>query len=154
MAPTVKDVNDITVLNIQNSEIVKLVIHFSKQLSIIILYTKPSCGRFIVEQLQMTQVNDKCKAQHYLFYLIILILIYLHTAPYYSPLSRNETQKKILFLTENVSEDTKNALKAIFKEGRMEEINNREANEMLLRSTGIPLTGPLTSQNPIAESNS
>ncbi|KAL7051210.1 hypothetical protein ACKWTF_004382 [Chironomus riparius] len=132
VAPTVKDVNDITVLNIQNSEIVKLVIHFSKQLSIIIVYTKPSCGRFIVEQLQMTQVNDK--------------------SPYYAPLSRNETQKKIIFLTENVSEDTKNALKAIFKEGRMEEINNRDANEMLVRSTGIPLT--VTSQNPIAESNS
>lgn len=83
---------------------------------------------------------------------IKVILIYLNTAPYYAPLSRNETQKKIIFLTENVSEDTKNALKAIFKEGRMEEINNRDANEMLVRSTGIPLT--VTSQNPIAESNS
>lgn len=78
----------------------------------------------------------------------------MSTAPYYSPLSRNETLKKIIFLTENVSEDTKNALKAIFKEGRLEDISNRDANEMLVRSTGIPLTGAVNNQNPIAESNS
>lgn len=75
-------------------------------------------------------------------------------APYYSPLSGNETIKKIIFLTENVSEETKNALKAIFKEGRLEDICNRDANEMLVRSTGIPLTGAVNSQNSIADSNS
>jgi hypothetical protein len=53
-----------------------------------------------------------------------------------------------------VSEDTKNALKAIFKDNRIEEICNRDANEMLVRSTGIPLTGAVNNQNPIAESNS
>ena len=81
-------------------------------------------------------------------------MYFLSTAPYYSPLSRNETHKKIIFLTENVTEDTKNALKAIYKESRIEEISNRDANEMLVRSTGIPLTGAVTNQNSGAESNS
>lgn len=49
------------VLNIQHSEIIKIVTHFSKQLHIIFLYTKPSCARYIVEQLQMTLEGDKCK---------------------------------------------------------------------------------------------
>ena len=75
-------------------------------------------------------------------------------APYYSPLSRLETQKKIILLTENVPEDTKNAIKSIFKEDQLEEINNRDANEMLVRSTGIPIANAVNSQNPIAESNS
>jgi sentrin-specific protease 7 len=61
IAPSVKDKNDKVILDIQHSEIVKMITHFSKQLQIIFLYTKPSCARYIVEQLSMTLVNDKCE---------------------------------------------------------------------------------------------
>jgi hypothetical protein len=61
VAPSVKNPKDISILNIQHSEIIKVVTHFSKQLHIIFLYTKPSCARYIAEQLSMTLVNDKCK---------------------------------------------------------------------------------------------
>lgn len=55
VAPSLKDPNDLVVLNIQNSEIIKVIGHFSKNLHIIFLYTKPSCVRYINVQLQMTQ---------------------------------------------------------------------------------------------------
>lgn len=61
VAPSVKDKNDKIVLDLQHSEIVKMITHFSKQLQIIFIYTKPSCARYVVEQLSMTLVNDKCK---------------------------------------------------------------------------------------------
>lgn len=59
------------------------------------------------------------------------------SAPYYSPLARNETQRKIIFLLENIADETKNAIKSIFTSDSLEEINNRDANDMLLRSTGL-----------------
>lgn len=49
-------------LNIQQSEIVKMVVHFSKQLHIIFLYTKPSCARYVVDALELTEANDKCES--------------------------------------------------------------------------------------------
>lgn len=62
-APSVKNVKDTVILDLQHSEIVKLIVHFSKQLQIIFLYTKPSCARYIIEQLSMTLANDRCKSQ-------------------------------------------------------------------------------------------
>jgi hypothetical protein len=61
IAPSVKNPKDIVALDIQHSEIVKLIVHFSKQLQIIFLYTKPSCAKFIVEELSMTKVNEQCE---------------------------------------------------------------------------------------------
>lgn len=61
VAPSLRSCKDVT-LNIQHSEIVKVVVHFSKQLHIIFLYTKPSCARYIVEQLQMSPASDKCES--------------------------------------------------------------------------------------------
>ena len=62
-APSVKNVKDTVILDLQHTEIVKLIVHFSKQLQIIFLYTKPSCARYIIEQLSMTPANDRCKCQ-------------------------------------------------------------------------------------------
>jgi hypothetical protein len=45
-------------LDIQHSEIVKLVAHFSKQLSVMFLYTKPNCARYICEQLSFNKSNS------------------------------------------------------------------------------------------------
>jgi hypothetical protein len=38
-----------------------------------------------------------------------------------------------------VNEDTKGVIKSIYNRQMIEDINNRDANEMLVRSTGIPL---------------
>jgi hypothetical protein len=61
IAPSVKNMKELTVLNIQHSEIIKFVMHFTKQLQIIFIYTKPSCAKYIVNSLQMSQINDKCE---------------------------------------------------------------------------------------------
>ena len=61
VAPSLKNPKDLIILNIQHEEIVKVVVHFSKQLHIVFLYTKPSCARYIVDQLQMSETDDKCK---------------------------------------------------------------------------------------------
>lgn len=50
-----------------------------------------------------------------------------------------EPQKKIVFLAETVSDETKSILKSIYNAMILEEISNRDANDMLVRSTGIPL---------------
>jgi hypothetical protein len=71
------------------------------------------------------------------------------TAPYFSPLSRSEPQKKIVFLAENINEEAKSVIKSIYQRSILDEINNRDANEMLVRSTGIPLSAP----PPTAQSN-
>ena len=57
VAPSIGNKENV-VIHIQNSEIVKVVLHCSKQLHIIFLYTKPSCARFIAGELQMTQTTD------------------------------------------------------------------------------------------------
>jgi len=62
------------------------------------IYTKPSCGLYILDQLSLTRA-------------------------YFWPLSRNEKQKKIILLTENVSEEVKDVFRAIFNKTRLEEIN-------------------------------
>jgi hypothetical protein len=83
----------------------------------------------------------------------LTVISSLLTAPFYAPLSRNETQRKIIFLTENVSEETKNVLKSIYKDQALEEINNRDANELLVRSTGIPLTTGASQQTILSENS-
>lgn len=57
VAPSVTNPKDVNVLDIQQSEIVKVVVHFSKQLHIIFLYTTPFCARYISAQLEMSK-ND------------------------------------------------------------------------------------------------
>lgn len=67
-------------------------------------------------------------------------------------MSRNEPQRKIVFLVENVTAEMINNIKSIYSEPVLEEISNRDANEMLVRSTGIPLTSG-NAQTPAATPN-
>lgn len=62
VAPTAKEPKESIVLNIMHSEVVKVITHFSKQLHIIFLYAKPSCGRYIVDQLQLSS-SEKDKGE-------------------------------------------------------------------------------------------
>jgi hypothetical protein len=138
VAPNVKNPKELVALNIMHSEIIKIVIHFSKQLHIIFVYTKPSCARYITSELQMTQTTDKCKFND-ISALVSFAKDFVPAAPYYTPLSRSEPQKKIVFLAESITEETRAMIKSIYSRPVLEEINNRDANEMLVRSTGIPL---------------
>lgn len=103
-------------IDIQMSEIVKIITHFSKPLQLIFVYTKPSCATYIRSALEMA-ANDR-------------------ENPYYHPLSRNEQQKKLVFIVETIDEAAKNAMRTIFPKNLIEEISNRDANELLVRSTG------------------
>lgn len=60
IAPSVKNPKESCVINVQSSEIVRVITHFSKQLFIFFVYLKPSCGIYIRESLEMT--NDKGKS--------------------------------------------------------------------------------------------
>ena len=80
----------------------------------------------------------------------ILICINLSNkfaAPYYAPLSHNETQKKIVLLIDNVTDENKQTIKSIYKVHQLEEINNRDANELLVRSNGIPTSAANNNQS-------
>lgn len=68
-------------------------------------------------------------------------------------MSRQEPQRKIVFLAEAINEETKTLIKSIYSRTTLEEISNRDANEMLVRSTGIPLTSTGAPTTP-AQTNS
>jgi hypothetical protein len=76
------------------------------------------------------------------FAIWLLINPQIYPAPFFSPISRSEPHKKIVFLAENINDEAKSAIKSIYSRGVLEEISNRDANEMLVRSTGIPLAAP------------
>lgn len=54
-------------------------------------------------------------------------------------MATREPNRKIVFLAETVTEEAKSIIKSIYNRQILEEIGNRDANEMLVRSTGIPL---------------
>lgn len=58
-APNVKHPNEKTVLDIQKSEIVKIVSHFSQK-SLISIYVLNTCSRYVREQLEMSK-DSKCE---------------------------------------------------------------------------------------------
>jgi hypothetical protein len=64
IAPSVENQDESIILDIQNSEIVKLVAHFSKQLSVMFLYTKPNCARYASEQLSLNTADSGEIASH------------------------------------------------------------------------------------------
>lgn len=62
----------------------------------------------------------------------------------------NETQKKIVLLIDNVTEDNKQFLRTIYNTTQLEDISNRDANELLVRSNGITVNSPNVSLNTTA----
>lgn len=72
------------------------------------------------------------------------------SAPYYAPLSLNETQKKIVLLIDNVTDENKQILRSIYPANQLEDITNRDANELLVRSNGIAVNSPNVSLNSSA----
>jgi hypothetical protein len=56
----------------------------------------------------------------------------------YNPLSREEQQRKIIFLPHALNEETKGVVKSLYALPIFEEITNKDANELLLKSSGYP----------------
>lgn len=55
------------------------------------------------------------------------------TGPYYNPTSKIDPFKRITILPETITDSTKNALKTLFGKN-MDELNTREANDILVRT--------------------
>lgn len=58
VAPSTKHPNEKHELNIQKSEIVKMVCQFSPKKSTLIVYVLNTCGKYIRERLEMTTENE------------------------------------------------------------------------------------------------
>ncbi|KAI5633786.1 sentrin-specific protease 7 [Phthorimaea operculella] len=111
VAPNLKNESRDVALQIQLREVVKILVHFGKGLPVIFLYTVNRCGAYIRRMLDMTE----------------------ELGPYYNPMSKNDPYKRITLLPDMITEEAKGTMKSLF--GRqMDELNSREANEILVRT--------------------
>ncbi|XP_051174583.1 uncharacterized protein LOC127290193 [Leptopilina boulardi] len=99
-------------LNIELQDIDRVLIHFGRNLPVIFLVTSPSSAEQIREILGMQQQEN----------------------PYYDPLSRDLTHKRITLLPESISEDAQTFLKELFQL-KLEQLSMTEANEILVRAS-------------------
>ncbi|KAL1378285.1 hypothetical protein pipiens_015681 [Culex pipiens pipiens] len=128
IAPNVKRPAEKCILDLQLHEVVKAVVHFSKALNVIFLYTLPSCGFYIRESLEMGLPDDPL--------------------PYFNPVCRkDDAHRRITLVMDRVTEESKSILKSIFSTERIEEISARDANELLVRSCGTGTVGSKGSEN-------
>lgn len=118
VAPSVKRPEELVVLNIQLSEVVKLLYCFDKRLTVIFIFVLPSCGAYVRESLEMSaNIED---------------------GPYFNPMTLINSKKKIVLLMDTATMEEKEKLKALFIESRIEEIPYKDANELLIRSHKDP----------------
>lgn len=135
VAPSLKDPKDLKNLLIMHSEVVRFVAHFSATLRVIFLRVKPSCGRYIRDQLQMPSSGDKGDGK----YLIARDFTNpLTSGPFFSPLGEAPYNKIVLF-AKGVSEETRNVIKLIYKHQVLDEIGQRAAVAMVEEYGGMEL---------------
>lgn len=116
-------------------EIVKIIAHFSKSLNILFIYTLPTCGIYIRENLEMKSKSSDSKWTMFSFRLHSLQdLFHSTTAPYYNPTDRAEPYKRIVLQMDVISEEAKTVIRSIFAKTMLEEVQCTEANELLVRS--------------------
>lgn len=131
IAPNVKRINEKNILDLQLQEIVKAVVHFSKVLNVMFLYTLPSCGAFIRESLEMGLPEDKL--------------------PYFNPVSRqDDTHRRITLVLERITEESRAILKSIISNDKLEEISARDANDLLKRSSSSNKGSENNSNNTVS----
>uniref|UniRef100_A0A336LNT8 CSON009158 protein n=1 Tax=Culicoides sonorensis TaxID=179676 RepID=A0A336LNT8_CULSO len=116
IAPSVTRPEELVVLNIQLSEIVKILYCFDKRLTCIFMFVLPSCGAYVRESLEMT----------------------LNNGPYFNPHTPDNSKKKIVLLMDRATIEEKEKLKGLFVENKIEEITYQDANELLIRSHKDP----------------
>ncbi|XP_076053442.1 uncharacterized protein LOC143032481 isoform X3 [Oratosquilla oratoria] len=118
---------DNVVLNIPIKSIIKILVNFGRSLPVFFLYIKPSTAANVRRLLKMTN----------------------EAGYYYDPCSQDETHKRITILPERMTEDTKSIVKQLYGGAArelvhgpppgskciLEELDLREANEILVRSS-------------------
>lgn len=65
--------------------------------------------------------------------MLFLVYIYILARPFFSPIASTEYYKRIVLVLENVSEEAKSVIRSIYVLSKHDEINARDANEMLKR---------------------
>lgn len=131
IAPNVKRPAEKCILDLQLHEIVKAVVHFSKPLNVIFLYTLPSCGVHIRDSLEMGLADDPL--------------------PYFNPVCRkDDAHRRITLVMDRVTEESKSIVKSIFLTEKIEEISARDANELLVRSCSTNKSNENNSNNTTA----
>lgn len=135
VAPSLKHSKDLKALHIMHSEVVKFVAHFSMPTRVIFLRVKPSCGRYIRDQLQMPSSGDKGDRQHPI---VRDVTNPLATGSFFSPLGEARCNKIVLF-PKGVSEETRNVIKLIYNHQVLDEINQRSALAMVEEYGGMGL---------------
>lgn len=111
VAPSLKNESRDVALQIQLKEVVRILVHFGKGLPVIFLYTMSKCGTYIRKALDMTE----------------------ESGPYYNPMSKIDPFKRITLLPEMITDEAKITLKTLFGKV-MDELNGREANDILVRT--------------------
>lgn len=106
VAPHCKHPSEKTILNIQKSEIAKVVCNF-EQKSVLIIYVLNTCGKYIRESLEMSLDGQG--------------------SGYFSPMSPNIGDKRIMIEAE-ISEAAKTVIKSIFSSNTLEEISKGDTS--------------------------
>ncbi|KAL0266315.1 UNVERIFIED_CONTAM: hypothetical protein PYX00_008899 [Menopon gallinae] len=121
VVPSLK--NEIVTILIPSAEILKILVHFGKQMSIVFIYASPKMGFRIRSQLGMES----------------------KLGPYYDPTaSQDETHKRLSFFMEKMTDDNKIAIHTMFAHSELiEELSEKEANEILLRASPMDEHGAL-----------
>lgn len=127
-----------------HSEVVKFMAHFSTQLRIIYLRVKPSCGRYIRDQLQMPSSGDKGNRKHLM--IVRDVANPLTSGPFFSPLGEARCNK-IVLSAKGVSEETRNIIRLIYKHQVLDEISQRAANAMVEEYGGMELNNNLVEES-------
>ena len=110
--PSITNPDEVITLNIVMKDVLKVLIHFGKQMPLLFLYISPSACQKTRKLLKMTNSQS--------FYLDVQ--------------STDETQKRITILPDKMNDEHKVTLKQHFS-AIIQELESKDANEILVRSS-------------------
>lgn len=111
--PTVPNCNELVKVILSTEDIIRVLGHFGQSLPVLYIYTTPTCGSVIRNDLKMS----------------------VQTGPFYDPGGTDETQKRITILPEFITNCQKTFFRQVFPGKLLQEIDQKNANEILVRST-------------------
>lgn len=110
--PFLEDNKKLVTVDIKYQNIVSVLIHFGKGMPVLFFYTTTSTGSMLREVLGMQDPQG----------------------PYYDPASKDHTHKRITLLPDKISDDARAVLKTLYN-GKLQELNGKEANDILVRAS-------------------
>lgn len=124
MAPHCQHPKEKVILNIQKSEIVKVVCNFAQK-SVLVIYVLNTCGKYVRETLGMSSESEgkhNCVSIFYCFDMCLILSFHISIGVYFSPMSSTVGEKRIMIEGE-VSEVAKSVIKSMFSSNVLEEIS-------------------------------